>query len=233
MVHPLRAISVATALVVLAAVSGCVTYKAMTPKQRDAIKSVSIAESVPVPDFPLVFGPSTNIGALFFGGLAALAATSKDNPDGLALKRMIADHGIDLGKIARQEFVKVLRQAGSFPRVDVEQADATFDLTIESYGLGAAGFTPLSPINNPLRPHMRLAAKLTNRNGEVLWQDSGYFASNSETILEGRTFDEILADPEYTEMAFRWAARLASREVLKSLPEGCNPGHFEPAYSRC
>ena len=219
MIHAIRLALAAVSLGSLLTMSGCVSgYKKMTLEQQAAVQSVSIAQSVSVPDFPMVFGPSTNAGAMLLGPLAVAAAASKDNPDGQALKRMFADHEIDLGTIVREEFVGTLKSMGSFPRVDVAQGEATFELTVESYGLGAAGFTPFSPVNHPLKPHMRVSAKLTNRTGELLWQNSGYIASTNEAALEGRTFDEILADPKRTEKEFRAVARLVSGEVLKDLP---------------
>jgi hypothetical protein len=216
MTYPIRAIFVAAMLPVLAAAPGCATskYKTMTREQQAAIRSVSISKSVLVPEHPTVIGPSASTSGFIFGPLALAGSMSGDNPDSQALKKLFADQKVDLGKIVRQEFIARLAQIRAFPEIDVAQGDATFELTIENYGLGAAGFTPMSPINHPLNPTIRLAAKLTTRDGEVLWQSNDYVTSMNDQ-LEPQLFDEILANPERTQEGFRKAAEIVCKYLLK------------------
>jgi len=207
----------------LPALISCATsgHKPMTRERQAAVRSVSIAKSVALPEHPLVFGPSTNAGGMLFGPLALAGAASADNPDSQALEKAFADHGIDLGDMVRQEFIARLAQIRMFPEIDAAQGDAVFELSVESYGLGPAGFTPMSPINHPLNPTLRIAAKLTSRDGEILWQDSAYLASMSDWI-QGRMFEEILADPEQTRQSFAKAAEIVCRDLLKDF--GVHPG---------
>jgi hypothetical protein len=216
MTYSIRAVLVTVLMLGLLAASGCAVphYKTMSPEQQAAIRRVSIASSVTLPENPRVFGPSANAGGLFFGPLALAAAASSDNPDSQALKKLFADKKIDLGMIVREEFIARLAQVRAFPSVDVANGDARFELSVENYGLGAAGFTPLSPINNPLIPTLRLAAKLTTGNGEVVWQNAAYLAGMDDRI-EGHLFAEILADADRTREAFRKAAEIVAKDLLR------------------
>lgn len=216
MAYSVRAVLVTALMLGLIAASGCAVpnYKTMSLEQQAAIRSVSIASSVALPENPMVFGPSANAGGFFFGPLALAAATSSDNPDSQALKKLFADNKIDLGMIVREEFIARLAQVHAFPSIDVANGDANFELSVENYGLGAAGFAPMSPINNPLIPTLRLAAKLTTRNGEVVWQNAAYLAGMDDRI-KGRLFAEILANPDRTREAFRKAAELVAKDLLR------------------
>lgn len=217
----IQVVLVAIATGSLLAATGCASsYKKITPEQQAAIHRVSVAQSVPVPETPMVFGPAINAGGFFVSPLAALGADSKDNPDSQALLKHFADHQIDLGAIVRQEFVAGLVQIRAFPAIDVAPADAVFEVTVETYGLGPAGFTPMSPINHPLNPNLRLAAKLTSTSGEVLWQSTAFMSSMSDRI-EAHMLDEILANPERTREAFRKAAEIVCGDLLKDF--GAHP----------
>jgi len=214
--HRIRAILVTALLLGLVTTTGCAlpSYKTLSREQQAAVRSVSITKSVALPEVPLVFGPSVNAGGFLFGPLALATATSSDNPDSQALTKHFADHKIDLGEIVREEFIARLAQIRAFPAVDVAQGDANFELVVESYGLNAAGFSPLSPVNHPLIPTLRLGAKLTTRNGEVLWENHANLPAMDNRI-EGHMFEEILANPDQTREAFRKAAEIVSGDLLK------------------
>lgn len=214
--HRIRAILVTALLPGLVATTGCAlqSYKSLSREQQAAVRSVSITRSVALPEVPMVFGPSVNAGGFLFGPLALAGAMSSDNPDAQALRKHFADHKIDLGEIVREEFIARLAQIRAFPAVDVAQGDANFELTVESYGLSAKGSTFLSPINHPLIPTLRLGAKLTARNGEVLWVNHAHLPA-MDVRIEGHMFEEILANPDQTREAFRKAAEIVSGDLLK------------------
>ena len=205
---------VASILAALITAYGCASQKAISREKQSAIHSVSVAQSVSIPDHPVVFGPSSNSKVMVFGPFAALTARASDNPDSQALKNLFEKEKIDIGKIVRQEFIAGLKQSGAFPEVDAPQGDARFELTIEEYGLAAAGMHPMSPIHPPLSPQLKVAGKLTGRNGALLWQNSAFLTGLSHR-MEGHLFKEILADPRQTREMFTKAAQIVSADLLK------------------
>ena len=205
--------------------SGCATNgvggtdKPISPEQRVAIRSVSIAQNVSAPDYPRVFGPSARTAFFIFGALSAIETTDRSqDPDAQAYRRFLRAHGIDVGDIVRREFQAQLPRMRAFPEIVPEGGDARLELTIEDYGLGTA--PTLRPFHFPLRPTLRLTAKLVNHAGEALWQKSAYITAINESIASS-TYDEVLADPAWTQQGFKIAARMVTMEILQDL--GAHP----------
>lgn len=214
-----RAVAVAATLPLLLSVLGCATPQGSTASlsvsQRTAIRSASIAKSITAPDYPQVVGPSASTAGFFVGPIGLMASMHSENPDSQALKKVFSEHGIDIKDIVRQEFAAELAGKRAFDEIADEGGDAVFELTVEGYGLGPA--FSMRPINAPLRPTLRLAAKLSDRNGVVLWQNTAFITALNGTI-EARRFEDALADPDRVRIDFAQAARTVIKELLQDLP---------------
>lgn len=214
-----RAVAVAAALSVLLSVLGCATplgpTESLSAAQRTAIRSVSIAKSIAAPDYPQVVGPSASTANFLVGPLGLMASMHSENPDSQALKKLFNEHRIDIKDIVRQEFAAGLADKQAFEEIADEGGDAVFELTIEGYGLGPA--FSMRPINAPLRPTLRLAAKLSDRSGGVLWQNTAFITALNSSI-EARRFEDTLADPGRVRIDFTQAARTVIKELLQDLP---------------
>jgi hypothetical protein len=179
-----------------------------------AIRSVSVAKDVALPAYPQVIGPSANTGALFFGPTAIAVMSQHENSDATRFKIYLEQNRIDPRETVRQAFLARLAASKTFAAIVPEGADATFELAIESYGLGA-GFS-MRPIDKPLKPMLRLSAKLSAPNGRVLWENTGYI-TNMGSGTPSYRFDDYFADASRTQDAFKKAAEIVVKEVLESI----------------
>lgn len=214
-----RVVAIAATLSVLLSALGCATpqgsTESLSASQRTAIRSVSIAKSIAAPDYPQVVGPSASTVGFFLGPLGLAASALSENPDSQALQKVFSEHGIDIKDIVRQEFAAELSGRQAFDEIADEGGDAVFELTVEGYGLGPA--FSMRPINAPLSPTLRLAAKLSDRSGVVLWQNTAFNTALNGTI-EARRFEDALADPDRVRIDFAQAARSVIKELLQDLP---------------
>jgi len=195
---------------------GCATTESTSDaeaKRFDGIRSVTVAKYVAIPELPEVFGRTAATGALFGGGLGSAIAQSTA-PESAEFQKFLTSNRIDVKEIVRQEFMANLSATGAFPAVVAEGADAYFDLAIQQYGLGPT--ISWSLIDKPLRPTLRLVARLMRRDGKVLWKDTEFISAlNDET--EAHKIDIYYANPKLTEEQFRKVARVVARELLKNL----------------
>ena len=181
---------------------------------RASIRQVSISPKVAVPPFPQVIGPSTSGTAFLLGPIALAAMMNTENEDSSRFKQHLAQNDIAVADIVRAEFAKQLAQGKGWSLVDAG-ADATFEIVIESYGLGP-GFS-MAPINKPLRPTLRMNAKLLAKDGKLLWEKTEYITGLSD--LPTSLFDEYLNDASRTREAMKSAAALVVQALLADLSE--------------
>lgn len=193
---------------------GCATTQPMSDAQRRAIRSVSVAKNVVVPEYPKVIGPSLTGAMMLLGPLALAAMASSTNPDAVQFKKFLDDNKIDLKEIVRQEFVARLSSTRTFPAIVDEGGDARFDLAIEDYGL-APGFS--MSVDKPLRPLLLLTARLSTADGKILWQNAASIAA-TDSEIEARRFQDILDDPpQRSREAFSKAIQIVVHKLLDDL----------------
>jgi hypothetical protein len=207
---------IAVALLPLVIVAGCATTQSMSEADRKTIRSVSVAKTIAMPASPTVVGKATQTGSFWGGPLVMAVMMSTENPDIVQFKRHVELNRIDLGEIIRQEFIAQLKAAHAFPEVVAEGSNATFDLTIEQYGLGR-GFS-MSPTNAPVRPTLRMIAKLSTPDGKVVWQNAHTLTALSSEI-PSYVVDEYYKTPGKFEEAFKKAGEVVAKELLKDLGE--------------
>lgn len=190
--------------------AGCAAQVELAPEQRQAVKSVSVAPAIAVPEMPRVHASDSSAGMLFLGPIGMLAASaSSDQPR--QFKDFLSSSGIDVREIVRGEFLRQTAQAQRFPRVVEHGGDAVVQLDIEDYGL-APGFS-LRPIDKPLSATLRVAARMTSADGKLLWQKME-FVTNLHPDTESQKFDAWLSDRALAERGFRKAAEIVVAALL-------------------
>lgn len=209
-------VKMAIVLSMLCLAFGCATTQPLSDAQRRAIRSVSVAKNVAILGRPQGIASSADGRLMLLGplGFAVIAGVEYEAAlEREKFQKFLYDH-IDLKEIVRQEFIARLSLLRAFPAIVAEGGDANFDLTIQSYGL-APGFS-MSLVDKPLRPDLRLAAKLSTVDGKILWQNSAYSAgTNSE--IKAYKIEDIYDDPPRSREGFRRAAQFVVNELLNDL----------------
>jgi hypothetical protein len=207
-------LTMAAAIVSIVFAAGCATTQSISDSDRKAIRSVSIAKAVAMPPHPVVMGKASQTAGFWGGPIATAVMASRENSDVVQFKQHVDAYKIDIGEIVRQEFITQLKATSAFPAIVAEGGNATFDLTIESYGL-AQGFS-MSPTNAPLRPTVRLTAKLSMPDGKVVWQNTETLTAISSDI-PAYPVAEYYSTPGRVEEAFKKAGEIVAKDLLKDL----------------
>ena len=209
--NPLK---IAVALLTLFFAVGCATTQSITDAQRKSVRSVTVANNVPIPEYPEVVGPSVNKAGFWLGPIGMIATMKNENADSVKLKKYMNEQKIDIREIVRQEFLANLTATKAFPAILAEGGEATFDLAVENYGF-APGFS-MRPINKPVRPTLRLVAKLSTSDGKVLWQSAAYITGVSGEF-ESIQLEDYYSTAGRIREAFTKAAQIVVKELLNDL----------------
>jgi hypothetical protein len=203
--------------------AGCAAQVELAPEQRQAVKSVSVAPAIAMPEMPRVFASDSSTGMLFLGPLGMLAASaSSEQPR--QFKDFLASSGIDVREVVRGEFLRQTAQAQRFPQIVEHSGDAVVQLDIEDYGL-APGFS-LRPIDKPLSATLRVAARMTTADGKLLWQKTE-LVSNLNPDTESQKFDAWLSDRALAERGFRKAAEIVVAGLLSEFTAAPEPARLD------
>jgi hypothetical protein len=203
----------ACALPLLLAAAGCASTK-ISEAERKAIRSVSVSPKVSLPEYPKVTGPEASKAGLIGGPFVLLATMHSENPDSTAFRKHLEEHKIDVSAIVRQAFLARLAAANAFPEVVEQGAQASFELSVESYGL-APGFS-FAPVNKPLRPMLLVTGKLSGADGKVLWEHQASVTGLTEE-LPAYQFYDYLSNGARTRESLEAAASIAARLLLADL----------------
>jgi hypothetical protein len=198
--------------IALLALAACAGTGTLSEAERRSIQTVSIAPEVAMPAYAQVVGPEVNKGYWLGGPIAMAVMMNSENADSVKFKQHLADGGIDVRAIVRDEFAGQLAALKVFGVVP-EGGQARFELAVEGYGL-APGFS-MRAVDKPVRPVLRVAAKLNGAEGKVLWQGSAYITGMSD--LPAYQIDDYYANPERTREQFVKAAGLVVKELLVAL----------------
>jgi hypothetical protein len=180
--------------------------------KRKSTRTVAVAKEVGMPPYPQVIGPAANTGVLFFGVAAIAVMANTENSDSVQFRKHLDDNKIDLRDIVRQEFISQLKASNAFAAVVGEGAQANFDLEVKGYGL-TSGFS-MRPINKPLKPILRVAAKLSTPDGKVLWENS-----SADTGPASYQMDGYLKNPAGTELAFKKLVETVVKDLLANISD--------------
>ncbi len=188
----------------------CATTTPLTKQTRESTQSVSVVHSVKLPDDIYYQGRGQSIGMAFGLIGAAIAAAAAEGPKG-QLKASMREARIDLGEIVREQFVAELTDAGIFPSIVPEEADAQVKLEVSIFG-----FAQPHGFSGQLKPLLGVQGTLVRADGSVLWQRYEYVTNLSDKT-PSQTLEEYLEKPELIRDAFTIASKLVVADLVKHM----------------
>jgi hypothetical protein len=193
----MQKILVLFSLAAIVLLSGCATSQTLSDADRSSIKSVTLnpkIESVPL--YYDTIGTAT----------ALVVAHDNNAVSGAVETEFMANHGIKIEDIVRNEFVQQWNSRRVFPLVD-KNGDAEITLKINYYILGIPNiFSPA------LRPGIGIEAIIKDKTGKEVWKKSSV-TTPLNSSLPKHTWDEMEVNPAL----FKEAFELATRKVVKDL----------------
>jgi hypothetical protein len=190
--------------------SGCASTVPLSQESRKSIRSISISETVSLPDNMFYHGGGQTLGMLFGAVGGAVAGSASQRPAD-QIRTFMQASNINVDEMVRFAFTDELEKASVFEISDSKSVDAQIELEINMYGL-----IQVHGYSSRLRPIMAVRGKLIDNNGKVLWIGHGStpaFTSN----LPAHTLAEYSADPELLKKAFLDASRIVALELLSDL----------------
>jgi hypothetical protein len=194
----------------MTALSGCVSQKPLTKKDKESIRSVSINKEVKMPDDFLYMGPAQAWGAA--GGLIGAVAGKSDERSAKAqIIAVMQEKQIDLKQISREQLEAELLRANVFPSVLSEGGDTEIKLEVRLWG-----FVQKNSFSAQLKPTLGITASLVNLNGTVFWQKYDYITAFNDQTPE-HTIEEYLQNPQLIHEAFNTSAKIISEGLVKDI----------------
>lgn len=195
-------------LVVIVLLSGCGSVS-ITPERLATVKNVTVASGVKMPPQAMYHGPQTAWGPAVGGALGAFIAHGvREAPH--QITTYLAKEQIDVGAIARGQFVKGLQADPRFASRLTDEADARFELEVYLYGLASNG-----PFSRQFRPWLGMQVRLIDASGEVLWQDRDHVFLNNAVPLA--PYEAYFEDPATFRAGFAAAADVITQTLLKRM----------------
>jgi hypothetical protein len=153
---------------------------------------------------------ASKVWAGAFAGLSgALIAGAAAGDDRGALLNVLKQHNVDPAKILGDEFEAVCRQSGVVP-IKAAPADAQFEFDVKNLGL-----TVRSGFATQLSPYLGVEAKLTRRDGTILWKRN-YFKQETDVRHDA---DDYAQNPAVLRSAFQQASRSIARDMVRDLQD--------------
>lgn len=211
----------AAALIGAAALLAGCGHGKLSHDARAAIPSVSVSPYVALPDNFRTYDEN-QFGAFFlFGVLALPFVVSNAGAEAENFKAFMSRNAIDVGEIARSEFVVLLESTHAFPKVVGSEGVAQFEIVVSHYGL-VPDLDFSVGADKSLRSAMGLEVYLRTKDGELLWEGTGTSSELPRGYMGGDTRDpfriaEAYADPWRTQLEFRKAARIAATAALRKM----------------
>ncbi|MCG2576932.1 hypothetical protein LZ012_07985 [Dechloromonas sp. XY25] len=180
------------------------THIPLDQEVRLKTKSVSINESVPLPDTVFFHGMKQALTGAIAGPIVGGVAKEVVFDDKTILKNILQTSEIQVGEILRSGFEAQLEQSNIFPKLVRNGADAQFNISITNYGLFKKG-----AFDGALRAVIWGNLSLVNTSGKILWQkaikpeafenrlpayDLAYYQEHPEALRDGfKALSDIIA----------------------------------------
>jgi hypothetical protein len=197
-------------VLVMTILTGCVSQKSLTKKDKESIRSVSINKQVKMPDDFLYMGPAQAWGVA--GGLIGAMAGQSDARSAKAqIKTAMQENQIDLEQISREQLEAELLKANLFPSIVPEGGDAEIRLEVRLFGL-----VQKNSFSAQLKPTLGITGILVGSNGTVFWQKYDYITAFNDQTPE-HTIEEYLKNPQFLREAFITSAKVISEGLVKDI----------------
>jgi hypothetical protein len=174
-----------------------------------SIKQIAIDTEIPQPEIPLIQSPGSFKAFMIGGGIGV--ATNQQSA-GKVFREYMRNNNIDISKIVYESFKRVIEEDKTFSLGEGANADAKLNLTINSYGFGAAGLFG----GNERRPLVNITAVLVSNSGDVVRKKTDYI-TNLSKLTEAYTYDQLAESPQLTKKSFEQVSVLLSRQILSDL----------------
>jgi hypothetical protein len=190
----------------------CATSKnvSLSNEARVRIKSVSIRETVAVPDSVFFFGMKQAM-PMALGALGGGAADATSLDDKIVLKTLIQQNNIKVGEVLRSTFETQLQQSNIFPKIVRGVGDAEFVISISSYGLFKKG-----AFDGDLRASIWGKASLVSVEGQVLWEKA-IKPMAFENRVPAYSFEYYKEHPNALREGFKILSSIVVTELLEDL----------------
>ncbi len=198
--------------IICASLTACATTT-HTPLDREVrlrTQSVSVNESVPVPDTVFFFGMKQAFAGAVGGALGAVAGEAVFDEKTI-LKNILVTNDIRVGEILRSGFQAQLEQTSIFPKVVRNGAEAQFNISITNYGLFKKG-----AFDGALRAAIWGSASLVAADGKVLWQ-KGFKPEAFESRLPAYDLAYYQEHPEALRDSFKVLSSILVTELVDDL----------------
>jgi hypothetical protein len=196
-------------VLVMTILTGCVSQKPLTKKDKESIRSVSIKKDVKIPDEMYYRGPAQYFsiaGGII--GAAAGAADAKGAKD--QIRASMLQNQIDLGQIIREQLEAELIKASVFHTIVSNGGDAEVRLEATLFG-----FDQTNPFSTQLKPALGVIGSLVRTNGTVLWQKLAIATNENQT--PAHSVEEYLKNPQLIREAFNTTAKIISEGLVKDM----------------
>ena len=192
--------------------SGCASTQRLSDTDRARVKAVAIDTKVDKGEMFLMAPNSANIG-LMFGAVGGLMASGAINDQKTVFKSFVDAHGVSVEAIVRDEFEKALRESGKLAVVVTKGPDVPLiSLSVPQYGFGLTHM-----LSSNVVPVMRIAGKMTDRDGKVLWAESETILPSIASPMETTTWVKLHDDPKTIEQEWRKAAHYLAQKIVATL----------------
>lgn len=176
---------------------------------RSELKSVSVSESVQIPDTLFFFGANQAMFGAIGGGLGGvLGETILD--DKTLLKNLLKTNNIAVDKMFRTQLETDLKKSRLFNVVDTG-GDAYFKIAITQYGLFKR-----AAFDAALRPAIWADVALVKSDNSVLWQKS-VAPRGFENRIPAHDFSYYQAHPQALRESFEQLISILTTELLADL----------------
>jgi len=196
-----------------ALLAACTTVTNISLDQEARLKtqSVSVNESVPVPDTVFFFGMKQGLTGAIGGPLVGAVAKEAVFDDKTILKNILQTSDIRVGEILRSSFEAQLEQSNIFPKLVHNGAEAQFNISIANYGLFKKG-----AFDGALRAAIWGNVSLVNASGKILWQKA-IKPEAFESRLPAYDLAYYQEHPEALRDSFKALSSIVATELINDL----------------
>lgn len=196
------------------ALTGCAGTPTVKISANDLaqVRTVHVKKTVPLPPQMSYQGPGQAIG-MAFGPIGAAIGASSAMSTGQEMSNAMVSNHIDLGAIARAEFIRSLQANAHINVVDDNvPADGDISLEVQAYGLSQSqGF------GTTLYPVLGMTVKMTRTNGNVVWQYGDSITPFNKRNDKGYKHDEYMLTPALMGERFTVASDIVSDLLVANL----------------
>jgi hypothetical protein len=203
----------ALTLIAATLLTGCVSSQALTKPDRESLQAVSLNKAVILPEDLYYHGPAQTAAGALGGAVGALVGVALAKEPKAKLKAAMAEGGIDVGQIVREQFESELSAARIFPSMLPEGGDAEFKFEVR-----IVGFAQPHGFSGQLKPMLGVTGMLVRPDGKVLWKKYEY-VTNLNDQTPAYSFDDYIQKPEALRNALTAAAKIVTGALVVHIKE--------------